>query len=457
MPDESAPRRDALFGTDGVRGVSGTEITPALAREVARAFAAVLTRTAPSPTVLLARDTRVSGAELADAFADELCRRGVRVIDCGVLPTGGLCLLVGRRGGDAGAVISASHNPPEFNGIKLVGSGGHKLPADRQHLIEHLIRSPSDACGARTHLRRHAGDRRGDARAGEDYLRMVMDGLPPDCLRGLHVLLDCAHGSASRFAPEAFRRAGATVDAINADGDGALINVDCGSTSPGAMAHAVVAHGADLGVAFDGDADRAVLADHRGRIVDGDGSKYILATDRLRRGGLEPPLVIGTVMNNFGLERALRDVGIALERTPVGDRHVVERMRATGALLGGEQSGHIIFRETLIGDGIYTALRLCEVIARAGRPLAELAAPVRKIPQHLVNLRAEDRGAWSRSEDVRREIARWERRLEGAGRILVRASGTEPLVRVMVEAEDAELAREAARAVAMRVRTASDR
>ncbi|MGI5818941.1 MAG: phosphoglucosamine mutase [Armatimonadota bacterium] len=453
MPAAPSARPDDIFGTDGVRGVAGEEITPSLARDVAGAFAALLTEDALSPTVLLARDTRVSGPELADAFGDELCRCGVGVVDCGVIPTGGLCLLVARRDADGGAVISASHNPPEANGIKLVGRGGHKLPAARQHLLEDLIRGDRDGCPSSA---QSAAMRRDETQAAEEYQRLVMEDLPPDCLAGLHVVLDCAHGSASRFAPAVFERAGARVEAINCDADGARINVNCGSTSPGALASAVVAAGAHIGVAFDGDADRAMLTDHRGRVVDGDGMKYILALDRHGRGLLEPPLVVGTVMNNFGLERALRDHGITLERTPVGDRHVVERMRETGALIGGEQSGHIIFRETLIGDGICTALRLCEVVARSGRTLAELAAPVKKIPQHLVNLHADDRDAWETCDEVREEIERWERRLEGAGRILVRASGTEPLVRVMIEAEDAELAQAAVDAVSAKVQEACD-
>jgi phosphoglucosamine mutase len=444
---------DVLFGTDGVRGVAGVEITPDLAREVARAFARLLAQDAAEPTVLLARDTRVCGPELATAFGEELRRCGVTVTDCGVIPTGGLCLLVGRRGADAGAIISASHNPPEFNGIKLVGHGGHKLPADRQRRLEDLIRERPEDCS------RASGppaEQVTDHGAAAEYLQTVMESVAEGSMEGLRVVLDCAHGSASDFAPEAFERAGATVEALNCDADGARINVDCGSTAPHAVAEAVVAAGADLGVAFDGDADRAVFADHEGNVVDGDGMKYVLATDRQQRGLLDPPLVIGTVMNNFGLERALAARGIELERTPVGDRHVLERMRETGAWLGGEQSGHIIFRDTLIGDGLITALRLCEVVARSGRTLADLASPVEKIPQHLVNLHAEDKEAWRECEHVRDEIRRCERRLEGCGRILVRASGTEPLVRVMVEAEDPDLAQETVDALAEKVRAACD-
>jgi phosphoglucosamine mutase len=455
MPPASPAPPDDLFGTDGVRGVAGVDITPSLAKDVARAFARLLAGESPAPFTLLARDTRTSGPELSAAFADELRRCGVTVTDCGVIPTGGLCLLVSHREADGGAIISASHNPPEFNGIKLVGRGGHKLPQDRQAALEALILDRPPACPTAADSAQH-GESVEDRDAASEYLAMVMDGLPPRCLEGMRVVLDCAHGSASRFAPEAFERAGAAVEAINCDGDGERINVDCGSTVPESVGRETAARGADLGVAFDGDADRAVLADHRGNVVDGDGMKYILAVDRQQQCLLDPPLVIGTVMNNFGLERALAERGITLERTPVGDRHVVERMRESGAWLGGEQSGHIIFRDTLIGDGIATALRLCEVVARSGRTLAELVAPVKKIPQHLVNLRAQDKEAWRESAEVLDEIERWERRLEGTGRILVRASGTEPLVRVMVEAEDPELAQETVDAIAAKVRGACD-
>ncbi|MFO8079025.1 MAG: phosphoglucosamine mutase [Armatimonadota bacterium] len=455
MSSAPSTHSDDLFGTDGVRGVAGADITPSLAKDVARAFARLLADEAAAPSVLLARDTRISGPELSTAFADELRRCGVSVTDCGVLPTGGLCLLVSRREADGGAIISASHNPPEFNGIKLVGRGGHKLPEYRQAALEALIRDRPPACPTDTDAPKI--DEEGeDGDAASEYLRIVTDGLPQRCLDGLRVVLDCAHGSASGFAPDAFERAGAAVEAINCDGEGERINVECGSTVPESVGRETAARGADLGVAFDGDADRAVLADHRGNVVDGDGMKYILATDRQQRGLLNPPLVIGTVMNNFGLERALAERGITLERTPVGDRHVMERMRESGAWLGGEQSGHIIFRDTLIGDGIATALRLCEVVARSGRALAELAAPVQKIPQHLVNLHAENKEAWRESAEVLNEIERWESRLEGTGRILVRASGTEPLVRVMVEAEDPELAQEAVDAISAEVRGACD-
>ncbi|MGD9497135.1 MAG: phosphoglucosamine mutase [Armatimonadota bacterium] len=436
-----------LFGTDGVRGRAGEQITPDLALRVGGAFAALLRQRSETPTVLLARDTRLSSPALAEAVGHALAGCGVRVLDLGIFPTGGLCLLVRARGVEGGVVVSASHNPPESNGIKLVDRGGLKLPVEQQRGIEVLVRD-----GAFEPTVRADGVIAEDA--SEEYLELVLEGLPPNCLDGMRVVLDCAHGSAWQLAPEAFERAGAQVEAINCDADGAHINVRCGSTTPQAMADAVVRCAADLGVAFDGDADRAVFADHTGRVIDGDASKYVLAVDLQERGLLTPPVVVGTVMNNFGLERALAARGISLLRTPVGDRYVVAVMRESGALLGGEQSGHIIFASTLIGDGIYTALRVCEVVARTRRPLAELAAPVRKIPQLLVNVPARDRHAWERCEEARSEIARWERRLDGCGRVLVRPSGTEPLVRIMVEAESDELAREACDTLAAIIRRA---
>lgn len=438
MPGQSR----SLFGTDGVRGIAGTEITTDLAARVGGAFAELLCERDANPTVLLARDTRVSGSELSAAVAEALCAGGVRVADCGVLPTGALCLLVRARGLAGGVVVSSSHNPPASNGIKLVGPGGLKLPIDEQDRVAELVQ-------AEEALHPRPGGRWArDKGAGEEYLRIILADFEAHALGGLRVLLDCAHGSAGELGPRAFEAAGATVETINCDPDGARINTDCGSTHPAAMAAATLERGADLGVAFDGDADRAVFATHDGVVVDGDGAKFVLATDLQAHGLFDPSVVVGTVMNNFGLERALSERGIELVRTPVGDRHVVAAMRETGARLGGEQSGHIIFAETLIGDGTYTALRVAEVVARSGRPLAELAAPVRKIPQLLMNVPVAQPGAWEASDQVRATIADWERRLDGGGRVLIRPSGTEPVVRIMVEADDEELAYEAARALA---------
>jgi phosphoglucosamine mutase len=432
---------DPLFGTDGVRGLAGRDLTCDLAQAVGCAWGAVIAE-GSGGYVLMARDTRTSGPELAGAAAEGLCAAGIDVLDCGVIPTGALCLLVSRSDAAGGVIISASHNPPEFNGVKLVGPGGHKLPWPRQERVEALVREARGPGSARP------GRCREDRAAGERYLDLLLETQGARGLDGLQVVLDCAHGSAFELAPRALERAGAAIETVNADPRGESINVGCGSTSPHAMARAVAERGADLGVAFDGDADRAVFADHRGGIVDGDGTKYVLAADLQERGLLQPPLVVGTVMNNLGLERALRARDIELRRTPVGDRYVVEAMRETGALVGGEQSGHIIFPDTMIGDGIHTALRACEVVARNGRPLAELAAPVVKIPQLLVNVPVAHRKAWRTDTAVAREIERWETQLDDRGRLLIRPSGTEPVVRVMVEADDEGLAHSACEALA---------
>ncbi|MEA3400149.1 MAG: phosphoglucosamine mutase [Armatimonadota bacterium] len=432
---------DALFGTDGVRGVAGRDLSCDLARAVGCAWGAVIAE-AGGGQVLMARDTRTSGPALASAAAEGLCAAGIDVIDCGVIPTGALCLLVSRSHAAGGVIISASHNPPEFNGVKLVGPSGHKLPWSRQERVEVLVREGEGAGAARP------GRCRNDEAAGDRYLDLLFEGRSLRDLNGLRVVLDCAHGSAFELAPRALQQAGAAVETINADARGESINVGCGSTSPHAMAWAVAERGADLGVAFDGDADRAVFADHKAGIVDGDATKYVLATDLQDRGLLQPPLVVGTVMNNLGLERALSARDIELRRTPVGDRYVVEAMRETGALVGGEQSGHIIFPDTMIGDGIDTALRVCQVVARTGRPLAELAAPVVKIPQLLVNVPVANREAWRTDTAVAAEIERWEARLDDRARLLIRPSGTEPVVRIMVEADDEALAQEACEALA---------
>lgn len=433
----------ALFGTDGVRGIAGTELTAEVASAIGRAWGALLREEGPRPRVLLCRDTRSSGRMLSEAAAEGLCEAGVDATDCGILPTGALCLLVSRSDAAGGLIVSASHNPPAANGIKLVGPRGHKLPVDLQRRVEDLLQA-----GAPAAEEAQKGCCSDDPQAVERYLDLLFDLLDGIDLGGLPVLLDCAHGAASMVAPRAFERAGASVTTICCDTAGEQINVQCGSTHPETVARTLVDRQAALGVAFDGDADRAVFADHLGNVVDGDGAKYLLAADLQSRDLLSPPVVVGTVMNNFGLERALRARGIELLRTPVGDRHVVAEMQRLGAKLGGEQSGHIVFGDTLIGDGVLTALRVAGVIARTGQSLHELAAPVAKIPQLLVNVPVADREAWRQAPEIAREIERWEQQLDGRGRVLVRASGTEPLVRVMVEADDDKLAREACDALA---------
>ncbi len=436
-----------LFGTDGVRGIANADLTPELALVIGRAFGRLLTQHSEDPQVLLARDTRFSGSMLAAAAAAGLCSAGVRVADCGVLTTPALCLLTRSQDKAGGIVISASHNPPAFNGIKLVNSRGEKLSEEAEAMIEGQVFADEDLGDRPTEA--NVGTICEHAAAASQYLDLLFRNLGGSLsLAGLKVLLDCAFGAAFQLAPEAFRRGGAQVSVLNAEPDGVRINEGCGAMDPQQLAGQVVAQAADIGVAFDGDADRAVFVDHSGTVRDGDFVKFILAADLHARGLLDPPVVVGTIMSNLGLELALKAVGLTLVRTPVGNRYVEQQMAEHKALLGGEQSGHIIFADTGVGDGIYTALRLCEIIVRTGRSLAQLSASVEKVPQALRNVPVRDRHAWERSDRVAAEVADWEARLGDQGRVLVRPSGTEPVVRVMVEARDERQAAQAAEALA---------
>jgi phosphoglucosamine mutase len=439
--------RGNLFGTDGARGIANADLGPELALSIGRAYGEWIRERAGGPAAaLVARDTRLSGTMLCAAVSAGLCSAGVQVVDCGILPTPGLCLLVRAQGRAGGVMLSASHNPPDFNGIKLITAVGQKPTPREERELEARVFAEEDLSPRPTGA--EVGEILTATDAGAQYLDLLFAQLGPLDLRGLRVVLDCGYGAAWALAPEAFRRAGAEVTALHAEPDGARINVEAGALHPQALAAAVVAQGAAVGVAFDGDADRAIVADAAGRVWDGDGIQYLLAADLQARGQLDPPLIVGTVMSNLGLDLALRELGIELRRTDVGDRPVAEEMERSGARLGGEQSGHLIFSELGVGDGTYTALRVCEVVARSGRGLAELCAPMQKVPQVLLNVPVRDKHAWERSEALRRATAEWEARLAGRGRILVRPSGTEPLVRVMVEALEEPLAYSAAEALA---------
>jgi phosphoglucosamine mutase len=410
-----------------------------LALAIGRALGQWLGEQTPRPRVLLAADTRVSGPMLSAAVVAGLCSTGAQVLDCGVLPTPGLLLLVRAQEAAGGVVISASHNAPAFNGIKLVGPGGVKLPDDTERALEQLVFAEEDLSprptggevGSVTYARR----------ADREYLDLLCHYLPPGLNLGcLPVVLDCTWGAAWLVAPEGFRRASAEVTALHAEPRGDQINEGSGSLHPEVVAQAVVDRGAALGVAFDGDADRAMFVDETGVVRDGDFIKYVLASDLHARNMLNPPVVVGTVMSNLGLELALRERGISLVRAAVGDRYVMKEMRRSGAPLGGEQSGHLIFSDLMVGDGLYSALRVAEVLARTGAPLSELCAPVCKVPQMLLNIPVRDRHGWEDSPGLQAELTRWQERLGAEGRILIRPSGTEPLVRVMVEAVDHDLA-----------------
>jgi phosphoglucosamine mutase len=441
-----------LFGTDGVRGRANADLTPELALAVAAAAARVLAERDRShpPLAIVGRDPRASGEMLEAAVVAGLASAGATVARVGVLPTPGVAYVVGDLGADLGVVLSASHNPMPDNGIKLFAAGGHKLPDDAEDEIERTLE---------VRWSRPVGDRIGRVRERADGLERYVDHLvraTPHSLNGLRVVVDCANGAAAVAAPRAYRRAGAEVIAIAATPDGININDRCGSTHLDGLRTAVVAHGADLGVAHDGDADRCLAVTAAGDDVDGDQILAILALAMREAGTLTDDTIVATVMSNLGLRLALADAGIRLVETKVGDRYVLAELRARRLALGGEQSGHIVLPAlATTGDGILTALQLMARMAATGRSLADLAVVVRRLPQVLVNVPVADRVAGASAPEVLDAVTKVEAELGGAGRVLLRPSGTEPLVRVMVEAGTEQVAREAAERIAQAVRTAS--
>ena len=419
-----------LFGTDGVRGVANRDLTPDLALALGRAAGLVL---APDGgRVVVGRDTRISGPMLQAALAAGLCSAGAHVLDAGILPTPGVAWLTRAEGAAAGAVVSASHNPVPDNGIKFFSAVGSKVSGDEEAAIEDLL---ADVLGELPVGEAIGGLERLDD-AADRYVEHLATSISGS-LQGLRVVLDCAFGAAWAVGPEAFRRAGADVIPLHAEPDGARINVDCGSTSLDVLAKTVVAEGASFGLGLDGDADRALAVDEAGAVVDGDRIIALAALHLKERGALDGSLVVTTVMANLGLRRALEAAGMEVVTVPVGDRYVAEAMTEHGAVIGGEQSGHVIFSEhATTGDGVLTGLKLAEIVAGAGRPLSELAAVFQPYPQVLLNVRIADRGALEGAGAVWERVRAAEEALGDTGRVLLRASGTEPLVRVMVEAED---------------------
>jgi phosphoglucosamine mutase len=434
-----------LFGTDGIRGAYGRELTPELTRALGRAAVRVLAREhGRPPTLLIGRDTRPSGGPLEDALVEGIVEEGGDAILAGVVPTPAVAFLVPGLGIESGIVISASHNQPGDNGIKFLDAGGFKLSDRLEERIEDEMRAGAGA-----------GDRRGEVRPlppdAPSYFDHVV-GVADRSLDGMRVVVDCANGAASGFAPDVLRKLGADVVAINADGDGTKINVGSGALFPGVVAETVVALGADAGVAHDGDADRALFADADGRVVDGDQVLAASAIEMQARGTLTGGAVVATVMANVGFHRAMEEHGIRVVSTAVGDRYVIERMLEQDLALGGEQSGHVIFREhATTGDGLVTAVRFLSLAAARGVSVGELADVMRRFPQVMLNVEVADKERLDEAEEVWEAVRARESQLDGTGRVLVRASGTEPLVRVMVEAETEELAREHAEAVAERV------
>jgi phosphoglucosamine mutase len=423
-----------LFGTDGIRGVANKDLTPELALRLGRAAGHVLG--GPGHRVVVGRDTRRSGRMLESALAAGLCSVGMEVRLVGHIPTPGLAYLA--RTGDfvAGAVISASHNPAPDNGIKFFDHGGLKLPDATEDQIEaemtgddKLPRPTEGGIGL-------VGDSRGLVKEYEDFLLS----LAPK-LEGARVVLDCANGAAYRVAPSVFAQAGAEVLTLFDMPDGANINAGCGATQPEALARAVVDRKADVGFSFDGDGDRVMTVDARGQVHDGDFVLALAARHFAKQGKLEPKVVVGTVMSNGGLEATLARDGIALVRTKVGDRYVWEEMQRTGALFGGEPSGHVIFRNYhTTGDGILTALEVMHLVRAEGRPLAELAEQLERWPQVTKNVKASRRAEWESSASFVAAVKEATEALGTTGRLLVRPSGTEPVLRITVEARDAALA-----------------
>jgi phosphoglucosamine mutase len=428
-----------LFGTDGVRGLANRDVTAELALDLAVAAAHVLADTGAfeghRPSAVVGRDPRASGEFLEAAVVAGLASAGVDVTLVGVLPTPGVAFLTDALNADLGVMLSASHNPMADNGIKFFSRGGHKLDDVIEDAIEQRLEEPWDRpVGAAVGRVRH------NPQAAALYEQHLLSTLPGR-LDGLTVVVDCANGAASALAPEVYAAAGATVVAIHAAPDGININENCGSTHLGDLIAAVREFGADAGIAHDGDADRCLAVDANGDVIDGDHILAILATAMRRSGRLAHETVVATVMANLGFKIAMQDEGIAVIETGVGDRYVLEAMRAHGYVLGGEQSGHVVMSDhATTGDGMLTGLHLLAEVAASGRPLADLAARVVKLPQVLVNVKGVDRSGVEGCAALADAVADAERELGNTGRVLLRPSGTEPVIRVMVEAADEDQA-----------------
>ncbi len=427
-----------LFGTDGVRGVANKELTPELAMALGRAGACVLAEKKERPLVLIAKDTRISGDMLEDALAAGILSMGGDVIKVGVLPTPAAAYLVKKLGADAGAVISASHNPFEYNGIKFFNGEGFKLDDALEDEIAAIVTGEKEMPK--------------EVPSGKSLGRIIVPQEPPAALYqefvkstagvrldGMKLVLDCANGAASTVAESVFRQLGADVRVICDSPDGVNINDACGSTHPEQLCEAVLRENADVGLAFDGDADRLIAVDETGTPVDGDRVISICAKLLKEEGRLKNDSVTVTVMSNLGFHKRAEELGIRVEVTSVGDRYVLEDMRKTGCVIGGEQSGHIIFLEhSTTGDGMVAALQLLRACVRSGKKLSALAAEMPILPQVLINAKAKNENKYDYLQDevIRRAIEEAEAEMAGAGRVLIRPSGTEPLVRVMIEGSD---------------------
>jgi phosphoglucosamine mutase len=447
-----------LFGTDGVRGVANADLTAELALGLSVAAAHVLAEAGTfeghKPVAVVGRDPRASGEFLEAAVVAGLASAGVDVLRVGVLPTPAVAFLTGVLGADLGVMLSASHNAMPDNGIKFFARGGHKLADDLENRIEGVYEEHRTGAPWNRPTGAGVGRVRSYDEGFERYVEHLLSVLP-NRLEGLKVVLDEAHGAAAGVSPEVFTRAGAEIVTIGAEPDGLNINDGCGSTHLGKLRAAVVEHGAHLGIAHDGDADRCLAVDHEGDEIDGDQILAVLALAMRERGELRSDTVVATVMSNLGFKLALEREGLRLVQTGVGDRYVLEEMKEHGYALGGEQSGHVIISDhATTGDGTLTGLLLAARVAQTGRTLRELAGVMERLPQVLINVPDVDRSRVGTSAELAAAVTEAERELGATGRVLLRPSGTEPLVRVMVEAADIEQARSVAGRLADVVKSA---
>lgn len=426
-----------LFGTDGMRGIANMHpMTTEMAMQIGRAAAYVFKHDDRRSRIVIGKDTRLSGYMIENALAAGICSMGVDVLLVGPLPTPGIAFITASMRADAGVVISASHNPYQDNGIKFFARDGFKLPDELELEIEDLIFTD------RIDSLRPTAEEVGKATRVDDaigrYIVFLKNTFPRELdLSGLKIVLDCAHGAAYRVAPAVLEELGAEVIAYGVTPNGTNINAGCGSTHPEVIAAAVREHGADLGIALDGDADRCIFVDEQGNEVDGDHIMAICGIDMLKRGVLPQSTVVATVMSNMGLDIALRKAGGRVVKTDVGDRYVVEEMRRSGYRFGGEQSGHLVFLDhNTTGDGMLSALQVLAILQKSGQRLSELAAVMTSLPQVLVNVRVRERRPVQELPAVAKQIADVESRLANNGRVLIRYSGTEPLLRIMLEGQD---------------------
>jgi phosphoglucosamine mutase len=439
-----------LFGTDGIRGIANVHpMTTDLAMKVGLSTAYIFKRNHRRPKIIIGKDTRLSGYMIENAITSGICSMGVDVLLVGPLPTPGIAFITCSMRADAGIVISASHNPYEYNGIKIFGNDGYKLPDDTEKYMEDLILS-----GEIERLPKPSASEIGRARRIDDaqgrYIVYLKNTFPRDLtLEGLKIVIDCAHGAAYRVAPTVFEELGAEVILIGDRPNGKNINKNCGALYPEFMASVVRENGANVGLALDGDADRLILADEKGEILDGDQILVICAKHLIERNTLRDKTVVATVMSNLGFEVALRRMGGRLVRTPVGDRYVVENMRQNGYNLGGEQSGHMVFLDHgTTGDGVLSALQVLAVMLREGRPLSELKKIMDHYPQKLVNVPVGGKKLMNAVPEIAKLQHDLEQRLGEEGRMVIRPSGTEPVIRVMVEGANREIIEEVAYAMA---------